>query len=921
MIARRVNGANGTTVVLEHPGSLPLVEHETWDIRLYRWYGNTLGVLVVLYLLLDRGIAHFHLPKTPAFIGELTLALGVLAIMAGTQWLRRALAGDVLLGTLIAYMIWCLFRTVPNMHIFGIQVTIRDAALWYYAGFAIALVAACTAVPDLLEKMVRGFRIVLPLVTVWLPIALLLERSGVLGPRFRYSSVPLLSHKPGNICCAAVICLAFLLLMPRNRTNGDGNGDSGRPPRFRLLRQRRYRPGVWVSLIVINIFTMLLGATQTRGGGLAELAAVFVMFCFMERTRRSRTLAAFIAGLLLVIGLGLATGASYHTQKRTISVSQLFENASSVSGGTNSQLGGSVSFRFDLWGTILSKQEKTSHLVNGFGFGVNLARTGGLNPRPNQPATLQLRSAHNSWLDVFARTGIIGALLFLIVWIGWFRRMGRARRRARDEELRGVIGVCICGSIAILINSFFDPTLEGAQVAAVLFTLFGLGIVATRRSEDAGPEPPEPSDERAALPAPRGPRSPASRVATHLTDQTSFGADAGAARRWRVLQVHTPHREFGGEDVAVEADRRLLEEGGHTVGQFLVENPRGVGSATGAILRAPWNSSSARQALDHARSFRPDIVHVHNTWFALSPAVISTLSTASYPVLVTLHNFRTVCANGLLQRGGRPCSLCVGSHAGHAVIHRCYRGSAVLSASAALTIELARRRGVWGGKVDEFFVLEESAVPPLVAGGIPEDRITIRPNFVSDAEPRAATPSTSSDVVFVGRLSPEKGPDLLLDAWRRATPAGLRLRVYGDGPLRPLLETTGAPQVSFMGRVPPAEIRRALGTARALVFPSTCREAGPLAPLEAAAAGLPIVMSDSVGMSGRVAGAGAGWSFPSGDPGALAARLAQLRDNAAVDRAGAAALAMHERYYSPNRALHELESAYRRAYVRQVTRR
>jgi O-antigen ligase len=500
MIARRINGANGTSVVLEKHEPTPLLTHESWDLRLYRWYGNTLGVLVVLYLMLDRGVAHFHLPKTPAFIGEMTLLLGVLAIAFGTQWLRRALQGDILLATLIAYMVWCFFRTVPNMHLFGIQVTVRDAALWYYAGFAIALVAACTAVPDLLPKLIRGFRVVLPVLTVWLPIALLLERSGVQGPRFRYSSVPLLSHKPGNICCAAVICLAFLLLVPQNG-NGNGNGNGiGKPPRVRLLRQRRYRSGVWVTLIVINVFTMLLGATQTRGGAVAELLAVFVIFLLMERPRRSQAIVAFVAGLTLVVGLGLATGASYHTQKRTISVSQLFENASSLGGGTNAQLSGSVSFRFDLWATILSKQESTSHLLDGFGFGVNLARTGGLNPRPNQPATLQLRSAHNSWLDVFARTGIIGALLYLIVWIGWFRRMGMATRRARDGEIRGVIGVCIAGVIALLMNSFFDPTLEGAQVAAVLFTLFAIGIVAARASQSAGRDHPY-AVVRAALPA------------------------------------------------------------------------------------------------------------------------------------------------------------------------------------------------------------------------------------------------------------------------------------------------------------------------------------------------------------------------------------------------------------------------------------
>jgi O-antigen ligase len=468
-------------MVRAQPTPLPLIARETWDIRLYRWFGNLLGLLVLAYLFLDRGIAHFHLPKTPFFIGELTLAFGLLAVLVGTQWLRRSLSSDLLMATLIAFMVWGLLRTLPNLHIFGIQVTVRDAALWYYAAFAIAFLAATTAVPGLLRKMVDAFKVAVVVLTVWLPIALLLERSGVLGPKFRYSSVPLLSHKPGNICCAAVICLVFLLLV--------SPFSSPRPRAGRIMRLGNYGPSFRNLLVVINVFTLLLGATQTRGGAIAELVAVLLMFILMDRGRRSRIAMSFVAGLAIVLGFGLVTGASYHTDKRTISVSQLFENAQSVDGGTdqNPQLSGSVNFRFDLWSTILGKQISTSHLVIGFGMGPNLARTGGLNPRPNQPATLQLRSAHNSLLDIFARLGIIGATLFAVFFIGWFRRMKRGHRHSSDDETRGMIAVCMCGTLAILINSFFDPTIEGAQVAVVMYLLVGIGVALVRQPLTAPP--------------------------------------------------------------------------------------------------------------------------------------------------------------------------------------------------------------------------------------------------------------------------------------------------------------------------------------------------------------------------------------------------------------------------------------------------
>ena len=222
---------------------------------------------------------------------------------------------------------------------------------------------------------------------------------------------------------------------------------------------------------------------------------------------------------------------------------------------------------------------------------------------------------------------------------------------------------------------------------------------------------------------------------------------------YRVLQVHTPHREVGGEDVAVEEDRHLLASSGHVVEQCFVENPEHTLAAAGALVRAPWNRAAARAVVARARAFKPDVVHIHNTWFALSPAVISALAAEGFPVVVTLHNFRTSCSNGLLQRNGHPCALCVGGHAGYAVLHRCYRGSALLSVPAALTITVARRRKVWQRDVSRFIALDASAVPTLVAGGVPSDRVTLRNNFVAGAGP--ARPAA-----FSFRHSHVRGPAL-----------------------------------------------------------------------------------------------------------------------------------------------------------------
>lgn len=377
----------------------------------------------------------------------------------------------------------------------------------------------------------------------------------------------------------------------------------------------------------------------------------------------------------------------------------------------------------------------------------------------------------------------------------------------------------------------------------------------------------------------------------------------------RILQVHNRHRQPGGEDAALAYERALLHERGHEVCSLTVANPEAAWATVRTTLKAPWNRTAARAVTEQAMRFRPDVVHVHNTWYALSPSIFPALSALRFPVVTTLHNFRTTCINALLMRDGEPCELCVGNGPGPGVRHRCYRGSAVLSSIAAATVVTARRRHVWE-VVSRFVVLDEGAVPPLVAGGIPIDRITVRPNFVPDPGARERPPSAGDEVVFAGRLSPEKGAEVLLDAWQADGPTGLRLTFYGDGPLRQALEGRHVRGVRFAGMVDAAELTAALLRARALVFPSTCREAGPLAPIEAAAAGLPLVISRDVGMAANVERRGAGWSVLRGDRKALAGALGRLVDDEAVDRAGAAARWLYLDRHGTEAAIRSLETIY-----------
>lgn len=383
----------------------------------------------------------------------------------------------------------------------------------------------------------------------------------------------------------------------------------------------------------------------------------------------------------------------------------------------------------------------------------------------------------------------------------------------------------------------------------------------------------------------------------------------------RILQVHNRHRVRGGEDVVVEREAELLRSNGHEVVSEVFDNPVSIAPTLSSLAQAPWNRSVAVDIVGAATAHAADVVHVHNTWFAVSPAVFPALAKAGFPVVATLHNFRPVCMNGLLMRDGRSCEECVGTGPWSGIRHRCYRDSLLLSTIGAAAIAVPRWRRTWERDVAQFVVLDDHAVVPLTVSGIPSDRITISPNFVPDPGPRPNPPSLSREVVYVGRLSEEKGAGVLLDVWRRASPEGLTLTYFGDGPLASELARSPVDGVHFAGRVGAAELTSTMCASRALIFPSICREAGPIAPIEAAAAGLPVVTTSLVGFASRITEAGAGWSVPARDPSALARALNRLGEDAAVDLAGSNARRMYESSHRPETALRSLEAIYEGALL------
>jgi glycosyltransferase involved in cell wall biosynthesis len=383
----------------------------------------------------------------------------------------------------------------------------------------------------------------------------------------------------------------------------------------------------------------------------------------------------------------------------------------------------------------------------------------------------------------------------------------------------------------------------------------------------------------------------------------------------RILQVHTRYRESGGEDTVVRAEAELLTRAGHDVIPYLAENPVGMLSTATSLAMSPWNPLTGRGLRVVVERVRPDVVHVHNTWFSVSPSILAAVDLGGRPVVATLHNYRLVCANGMLFRDGHTCEDCVGTHPWRGVRHRCYRGSVVASTAAASTIAVNRALGTWNRHVRLFLTLNEFARQRFIRGGVPADKIRVKPNFVADPGRRQRPPSQSKTVLFVGRIVAEKGIQRLLEAWHALGPTSLELVVIGDGPLRGTLERQeqwqALPTVRFTGPLAREAVRRWMLRSRALVFPSLLYEGQPMTVLEAFAAGLPVLASRQGGNAELLRAVAAGrWLAAPEEPAAWKSGLRALHDGGHVDEAGSQVRELYEERFTEQTGRRLLEEAY-----------
>jgi glycosyltransferase involved in cell wall biosynthesis len=381
----------------------------------------------------------------------------------------------------------------------------------------------------------------------------------------------------------------------------------------------------------------------------------------------------------------------------------------------------------------------------------------------------------------------------------------------------------------------------------------------------------------------------------------------------RVLIAHSRYLSgsTSGENRMAEDEAKLLADAGHDVRLWSPEPD--VGSRFDVVktgASAVW--APQRDLRTVIRGHRAQIVHFHNLFPTLSPAALRTAHAEGAAVCITLHNYRLMCLPATFLRDGAVCELCLGKVPWRGVRYRCYRDSAAGSAALATSLTLHRTANTFD-RVTRFFAVSGFVRDKYVEAGFDPGRVRVKRNFAWETARRVGA---GEYFLYLGRLSPEKGVETLLEAWR-AAPG--KLLVVGGGPDADALRRAAPAGVEFAGEVDSGAVAAIVAKARALLVPSRWFEAAPRGITEAYAAGVPVLASRIGALEEAVTDDVSGWLLPHDDPAAWEAAARRLGDDAEAERLGGGAFDIWETSFSPERGLAGLEAAYEDALAARGT--
>jgi glycosyltransferase involved in cell wall biosynthesis len=388
-------------------------------------------------------------------------------------------------------------------------------------------------------------------------------------------------------------------------------------------------------------------------------------------------------------------------------------------------------------------------------------------------------------------------------------------------------------------------------------------------------------------------------------------------RRPRVLQIFNRYVEYGGEQGSVGRIGDTLQQIAD-VEYFLTSSEQWLGRRTPEDLvkaaTSAWHNVEVINRLERYQKIgRFDAWQIHNVFPVMSPSVYALAFKLGVPVVQYLHNYRMSCVNGFFLNHGETCTSCIHGNFTKAALTGCWHDSRLVSGWMGAVMRRVRAMGVFE-KVAGWIAISRAQKDLHVQMGIPAERIQVLPHFYQ-VDPSRFIAEPGRDVLFVGRLSKEKGVEQLLDAWKRTDRGEAKLVIAGDGPERAALENKIAAEkiggVEFLGFVAKDDQEALWKRAAFSVVPSIWQEPLGLVVLEAWERGRPVVVSDAGGLADTVEDGVDGLKVPMRDAEAWAQAIGGLlREPARSAEMALAGLAKLERDFTKEKWLERIEGIY-----------
>ena len=317
----------------------------------------------------------------------------------------------------------------------------------------------------------------------------------------------------------------------------------------------------------------------------------------------------------------------------------------------------------------------------------------------------------------------------------------------------------------------------------------------------------------------------------------------------KIVQIHNFYRQAGGEDIVVAEEKKMLIQNGHEVISYYENNndieQYSIIEKLNLFSHLHFNAKSYEKCLAFLTENKPDICHVHNTLHIISPAIFKACKATNTPVVQTLHNYRSICVNGMLTKNNVPCEACLGKSAYRAVKSKCYRNSYLQTFALARMIEKNKQNKLMQNDIDAFICFTTFAKNKFIEQGIPAHKLHIKPNFLNLTN--SANDQKKPYLIFVGRLDETKGAHLLIELTKNVK---IPIYVIGEGPLEKELKKHVG--LNLLGKLPHEDTLKFISGSQALLQLSIVYEGMPLTIIEAFANYTPIVASNLGAMASMI---------------------------------------------------------------------